>query len=115
MVGERRDKERAEDIEAGDYSEEEDHLNDADINEIQKLFDEENGTHLQAIEDEDEYLAAWVDWVKTKIQVRRKKRTVTYLDKKVAELKVKRPELADILTSSKDKTTLSPLLVEIDP
>jgi hypothetical protein len=34
MVGERRDKERAEDIEAGDYSEEEDHLNDADINEI---------------------------------------------------------------------------------
>ena len=50
-----------------------------------------------AIEDEDEYLAAWVDWVKTKIQVRRKKRTVTYLDKKVAELKVKRPELADIL------------------
>ena len=42
-------------------------------------------------------MAAWIEWVQTKIQVRRKKRTVTYLDQKVAELKAKRPELSAIL------------------
>lgn len=42
-------------------------------------------------------MAAWIEWVQTKIQVRRKKRTVTYLDQKVAELKAKRPELSSIL------------------
>jgi hypothetical protein len=97
FVNERRAKERAEDFEAGEEWDEDIALNDADIAEIEKLYIEENGLHLADIEDEEEYLAAWIEWVQTKIQVRRKKRTVTYLDKKVAELKVKRPELSAIL------------------
>jgi hypothetical protein len=93
FVNERRAKERAEDFEAGEEWDEDIALNDEDIAEIEKLYIEENGLHLADIEDEEEYLAAWIEWVQTKIQVRRKKRTVTYLDQKVAELKAKRPEL----------------------
>ena len=96
-MNERRAKERAEDFEAGEEWDEDIALNDADIAEIEKLYIEENGLHLADIEDEEEYLAAWIEWVQTKIQVRRKKRTVTYLDQKVAELKAKRPELSAIL------------------
>lgn len=99
LVNERRAKEIAEDLESGAITDEQIKLNDADLHEIEQLFIQEHGLHLDDIdpENEEEYTAAWVEWVKTKIQVRRKKRTVTYLDKKVAELKQKRPELSDLL------------------
>ena len=42
-----------------------------------------------------------MEWIKTVCTIRRKKRTVTYLDKKVAELKAKRPELAEVLDELK--------------
>ena len=101
FVNERKAKERAEDIQDGDYEEEDITINDVDLAEIEKLYIEENGLHLNEIEDEEEYLNAWVEWVQTKIQVRRKKRTKTYLDRKIDELKAKRPELSAILDDLK--------------
>jgi hypothetical protein len=58
---------------------------------------EEKGYHLNEIEEEEEFITAWLDWVKDKVSLRKKKRTPTYLDKKVAELKLKRPELSPML------------------
>ena len=67
FVNEKRAKERAEDIEDGDFEEDDMVLNDADLAEIEKLFIEEHGLHLNEIEDEEEYITAWAEWVKTKI------------------------------------------------
>lgn len=57
----------------------------------------ENGLHLANIEEEEEFVDAWLEWVKDKIIHKRRKRTVTIVDKKIAELKARRPELAPIL------------------
>jgi hypothetical protein len=58
---------------------------------------EEKGYHLTLIEDEEEFTTAWLEWVKDKINLKKKKRTPTYLDKKIEELKLKRPELGPML------------------
>jgi len=58
---------------------------------------EEKGYHLNEIEEEEEFITAWLEWVKDKVYFKKSKRSPSYLDKKVAELKLKRPELGPIL------------------
>jgi hypothetical protein len=97
MVREKKEKEVEQDIEDGDYDYEGDDLDDADIAEIQKIYMEEKGFHLNEIEEEEAFIDAWLEWVKDKVNLKKKKRTPSYLDTKVAELKKKRPELGPML------------------
>lgn len=97
MVREKKQKEEAQDIEDGDYEYEGQDLEDSDIAEILALYEKEGGHHLNLIEDEDEFKEAWVEWVKDKYLLKKKKLVPTQLDIKVAELKKKRPELGPML------------------
>ena len=68
LIDERISKERQEDKDAG-FTHDRDSfsLNEQDLAELKKLYDDETGAKLNHIEDETEYAEAWLEWVKEKI------------------------------------------------
>jgi len=83
LLDEKRTKEKNEDTADGDHEklDKGDKLfGDGEIEELLELYKEELGLHLIDIEDEEEYIEKWFEWVQTKIKVKygRQKKIAAY-------------------------------------
>ena len=82
LLNERRSKEQEEDSEDEHLFDDTFSLNDKEIDELRKAYEDETGVHLNKITDAEEYKKAWVEWVTDKIpwHIRQKKQPPTILE-----------------------------------
>jgi hypothetical protein len=60
LIREKQQKEREEDLQDGEVDEHEELLNDKDLQELRQMYMDETGYHLHDIEDEEEFIKAWI-------------------------------------------------------